>query len=225
MGGDRLTFQRFVIEAGDGAGTERFTELAREGATVYVCTGKNDVASKAEVRTLRSEDAAAASIDKRIATLRKNGYLGDGTVERARPEPDTTDRNAVRDALYAKARAAFDEALPRFVAGWRAAGLDPTLDFHAQCLKVRLQPTVVALRCLSLASETFGVAYTRRTTAYDPEHGDVLSVPERLVAEFYVSPALVLALAHEKLRGRSMRMDDLDAPGLVDEIAASLRAS
>jgi len=220
-----LAFQRFVVDVGDDEGTERFTELAREGVRVYVCTGRDQTISQVEVRALRTEEAAQRSIEKRIATLRKNGYLADGVVERPRPEPTVgVDRAAERDALYAKARAAFDEALPRFVSAWRADGLDPTLDFHAQCLKVVRHPNEVALACLRIASAAFGVAFTRRTREYDPEHGDVLPVPERLVADFYRGPACVLALAYEKLRARSMRCDDLDAPGLVDEIAARLKA-
>ena len=221
----RVSFQRFVIEVGDGEGTERFTELARLGLTVYVCTGRDDEApTHVEIRALRSEEAAERGLEKRIATLRKNGYLADGVVERPLPLRETAgERDRAREALYAKARALFDAALPAFLLGWRAEGFDPTLGFHAQCLKVKRLPNDVALRCLLLASSMFGVAYTRRTTEYDPEHGDVLPVPERLLAEFYVSPSHVLALAHEKLRGRSMRVDDIDAPGLVDEITLRLR--
>jgi hypothetical protein len=49
-------------------------------------------------------------------------------------------------------------------------------------------------------------------------------VPERLLAEFYGRPADVVALAREKLRGRNTADDDLDAPGLSDEVQAELVA-
>jgi hypothetical protein len=48
-------------------------------------------------------------------------------------------------------------------------------------------------------------------------------VPAGLFAAFYKSPAAVLAIAYGKLRGQDSWTDDVDLPGLEDELLAKLR--
>lgn len=218
-----LTWQRFVLDRDDGE--ELFAEIARSGDTVYVRSGRTRKEPRIEIKQLQSEAAAERGVALRIATLRKQGYLEDGVVLEPAPEVEPRrSREAERAQRYAEARAAFDEALPGFVAAWRALGFDPTLPFVAQCRGTRLHPREVTRRCLELASQSFGVSFTERTRSYDAEHGSVRAVPADLVAAFYKSPAAVLAIAYGKLRGQASGTDDVDLPGLEDELLARLRA-
>lgn len=217
-----LIWQRFVLDREDG--DELFAEIARSGATVFVRSGRTRKEPRIEIKQLQNEAAAERSVALRTATLRKQGYLEDGVI--SGPAPEVTSRRSreeERAQRYAEARAAFDAALPEFVAAWRALGFDPTLTFVAQCRGTRLHPRDVTKRCLELASQSFGVSFSARTRSYDEEHGAVRAVPAGLFAAFYKSPAAVLAIAYGKLRGQDSWTDDVDLPGLEDELLAKLR--
>lgn len=218
-----LTWQRFVLDREDG--DELFAEIARSGANVFVRSGRAHNEPRIEIKQLQSEAAAERSVALRIATLGKQGYLEDGVVRGPVPEaPSRRSREEERAQRYAEARAFFDAALPEFVTAWRALGFDPTLTFMLQCRGTRLHPREITQRCLELVSRSFGVSFTERTRSYDDEHGAVRTVPASLSAAFYKSPAAVLAIAYGKLRGQAASTDDVDLPGLEDELLAKLRA-
>lgn len=220
-----LSFRRYVLLKSDG--DELFVELAQTGPTVYVRSGGRLKAEREEIKELASEAAATRGVDKRIATLRKQGYLEDGVVSRPAPEPDPeprVSRTAERAQRYAAARAEFDAALPGFVRAWRGLGFDPGLTFLSQCRGTKLHPKDVLQRCLELVSGTFGVVFSQRSGTYDVEHGAVRPIPAYLLVEFYKGPAEVLTIAYGKLRGQGGRGDDVDLPGFADEVLARMKA-
>lgn len=219
-----LTWQRFVLDEED-TGNERYAEITRSGTLLYVRSGRNREEPRIEIKQLASEAAAERSVASRIKKLRTLGYLEDGVVSRPVPEVSTrTDRAIERAERLAEARAVFDENLPLFVREWRALGFDPLLSFVVQCRGTRLHPREVTERCLELASRSFGVTFSLRSSTYDAEHGAVRAIPAGLVFEFYESPAGVLTITYGKLRGQGGWTDDVDIPGLKDELIARIRA-
>lgn len=219
-----ITWQRFVLDRDDGA--ELYTELAWAGATIYVRSGRNKQEPRIEIHALKNEVAAERGVAKRIATLRKRGYLEDGVVTRPVPESDTrVDRAAERAQRYAEARATFDEQLPVFINNWRELGFDPSLGFVAQCRGTRLHPREVAKQCLTLVAGLFDVAFYERSATFDEEHGSVRPVPPALFVDFYKSPAEVLSIAYGKLRGHSAWNDDAGEIGMADEVLIKIRSS
>lgn len=129
-----------------------------------------------------------------------------------------------REQQNQEGRRLFDAGLPAFANGWRALGYDPTLSFLEQVKGRRgLHPRVVAGQCVDLAAAVYGVTFTGRTRSYDVEHGTRQPVGFSQRAPFYASPFHVLAIALRKVQGRSQRTDDVDAPGLPEEILVQLR--
>ena len=210
-----VAWRRFVLDDG----RESFVELTSAGERIFVRSGHREREPTVEIRTLSSAEAARRGVEKRVATLLRNGYLEDDGVVRPLPDRDT---RSDRAEAQARGRASFDEGLPLFVREWRALGFDPARPFVDECRGKGLHPNEVAGQCLALASRIFGVQFSGKTRAYDVEHGDRQSIG-RQSAAFYQAPAHVLAIVLRKLQGRSLRSDDIDAPGLADEIAARLR--
>lgn len=220
----KLTWQRFVLDRDDGA--ELYTELAADGAKIFVRSGRDKQEPRIEIHELQSAVAAERGVAKRIATLRKRGYLEDGVVSRPIPDSDTrVDRAAERAQRYAEARATFDTQLPRFVSGWRELGFDPFLTFLEQCRGTRLHPREVAKQCLNLVAALFDVAFYERTSVYDAEHGSVRPIPPALFVDYYKSPAEVLSIAYGKMRGHSASNDDAGELGMADEVLIRMRSS
>lgn len=223
-GAELVEWCRFVREPSefededDGA----FVELVQVGSVVYERSGRIGGKEREIARPLSTDAAAAKSVARKRATLAKEGYLLDDPV--LRPLFERIDARTERERLQTLARAKLSAVMPAFVTAYEAAGFDPTMDFVAACVGKKVHPNRVASDCLGLVSSLFGVEFSRRTHAYDEEHGTRASVPERLLAEFYGRPADVVALAREKLRGRNTADDDLDAPGLSDEVQAELVA-
>lgn len=221
-----LAWQRFVLDEDPESGELEeplAVEVAISGNELHVRRQRGDDDPVVEVRSYASEDAARRGAQTRITRLRKDGYLEDGVVSRPALPDTRSAARAKKASSSTQGRLTFESQLPRFVERWRSAGLDPTLSFEEQCRVARLHPNQVASRCLAIACQTFGVALTERTRSLDPEHGTVGRIPGRLLAQHYQSPAVVLAMFREKLLGRLSATDDLDAPGLADEIAARLR--
>jgi hypothetical protein len=219
-----VVWQRFVQEPDawdedDGA----FVEIVRVDNIVYERTGRIDGRERFAKRALASEASAEKSLVRRVAALAKEGYVADDPVSRALP--DMVDPRAEREHLRTLAREAIDARLSQFVDAYGAAGFDPTKDFVAACIGKNVHPTTVARTCLELAQDVFQASVARRTRTYDAEHGMRMSVPERLLADFYQRPAYVVALVREKLSGRNRDDDDLDVPGLEDEMQARIVAA
>ncbi len=211
---DTIEWRRFVGPAGA-------VELARRGPVVFERRGD---AAEVEARGLGSEVAAQKVLEGRARALLRDGYREEGVS--MRPAPATSPPSAqdlARERAAAEAREAFERGLPRFVAAWRALGYDPLLSFTKQCTRVRTHPREVASACLKVAAEVFGAGFELRTRDFDPEHGKVQRIPERLLAEYYVSPVQVLVITACRLREPQRRTDDVDAPGLAYEIEARLR--
>ncbi|EYF01308.1 hypothetical protein [Chondromyces apiculatus] len=240
---DLVTWHHFVLAAEDNgrAWRDRRESIAVWGKCVYL-------RERGSVITRASEEAAARLFEEKVAALRAKGYLGDGVEVGPVPAPRAKGATKAEEARAEKllrmqeANAAFEAALPDFVASWKARGYDPCLSFleqvrvlpratgavsaeatAGQAPAARLLPSDLAEACVSLAEGVFGVGFTRRTTSYDAEHGMVQRIPKRLMAEFYVSPAEVLAIARWALRG-PRRTDDQDLPGVADELLARMRA-
>lgn len=217
-----LVWRRYVLDRDD---EEQHVELARLGSTLFVRTGRGERAPRVETHALASDAVAERSLERRVAALHARGYLADGVVTRPAPDVATrADRAAERERLAAEARAAFEGGLVAFVRAWRALGHDPCLSFREQCKGTRKHPRDLAQQCLDLVASTCGVGFTRRTATYDDEHGALRSIPPHLLADFYAGPPTTLAIAYCKLRGRCLRSDDADAPGLEDELVARMRA-
>ena len=217
--GDVVSWTRLVCDPGpfekedDGS----FVELVRVENAIYERAGRIG-AEKERVarRVLATAASAQKSLDKQIAALEKEGYAKDDPV--SRPLPTIGNAREENAARRARGAAIFAELLPRFVAAYAALGFDPTKTFVEACVGKNVHPNKVASACIGVAAQTFGTGYTRWTYTYDQEHGKGMSVPARLLAEFYVRPAEIAALAREKLCGRNERHDDLDAHGLADEV-------
>lgn len=211
---EALSWRRFVRGA-------ESVELARRGPTVFV---RGD-AGAVEVKALGSEDAAKKVLEGRARVLLRDGFVEAGEVPGEVPATrPARPQEQGRERASAEVRAAFDRKLGEFVGAWQALGFDPRLSFRKQCTRVRTHPREVAKACLELVARIFAVGFTRRTTSYDDEHGKAMGIPDRLLADFYVGPAEVLVIAYCQLRGQAGRTDDVDAPGLADELADRLRA-
>lgn len=194
-----------VLDDGD----DSFVELVVDGVQLHSRTRTRE-----STKAFASEDGAKKALTTRLKKLRSEGYLPDDAVERPLPVAH------VREDLNARGRAEFEAGLTRFKTEWTALGFDVSQTFLAACRGNKRRPNDVAGACLELAERVYGVKFAYRTRAYDAEHGDVQRVAGS--AEFYQSPARVLAIALRRLQGRSTRTDDFDAPGLEDEIAGML---
>lgn len=202
---------------------EPYVELSLDGATLDIATGSRGKPARFERTVARSEAAAARGLERRIATLRRRGYLADDTVERALPALPAPGDLDTLEARHARGLATFKSALPAFLTEWRAQGFSIDVAFAKACVGNTLHPNEVAERCLRLASRTFEVEFVGVTRAFDEAHGDRSRVTRGLSSTFYESPLNVLALALRKLQGHSRTSDDVEAPGLTDEIAALIR--
>ena len=146
------TWQRFV-RVTDG---EPYVERTLDGATVHECAGTLDAAPKFSRNTLSSGAAAKKSLDKRIATLRRQGYLADDAVERPIPQPEVKETLEQR---HARGWAVFRARLPTFLAKWKELGFSPHVTFARACIGNRLRPSDVTARCVALAEVVFGVGF------------------------------------------------------------------
>jgi hypothetical protein len=207
-----LRWRRFVLDDSSG----HFEELALLRSCLYAHLGTS-ARDRFEVKTLASAEAATRSMERRVQALLRKRYLEDDAVERSAPV--LRDHAAEKQQLFDEARLKVAAALPSFIAAWRASGYDPRLSFHRQAVVAtgHQAPSHIAQACVALVSRLVGVAFVGQSREYDAEHGQRWSVPQRLSAEHYHSPARVLALARCKLRGQALRTDDLAAPGLDDE--------
>jgi len=210
----RLVQEPDELEEDEGA----FVEVVRVGCVVYERTGRIDGLERFGKRVLATESSAQKSLDRQVANLTKDGYAPDDPVRRALPE--LPDARGERERLHEAARQKLESCFGAFVEEYEKAGFDPAKTFLAACVGKNVHPNVVASTCLAIVSTLFGVGFSRCTRTYDPEHGMRMSIPERLLAEFYDSPAFVIALTRQKLAGHNGSDDDLDAPGLSDEIQA-----
>lgn len=215
---ESVTWPRFVCDAGEFEKEDdgRFVDLVQVGEVVYERRGRIG-ADKERVsrRVLASVESAQKSLVERVAALEKEGFAEDDPVVRALPT--IVDKAAKEDAR-ARGRLDFEERFPAFVAAYAARGFDPTKTFVDAAIGKSTHPDAVARACLDAAMEGFAFGFSRRTYSYDMEHGRGANVSERDLASFYRRPAHVAALARENLLGRNRNHDDLDAPGLEDEL-------
>lgn len=215
-----MSWRRLVRDAQDFEKEDdgHYVEIVRVGSALYERSGRSGAEQQSlSRRVLASEASAQKSLEKKIASLRGDGYAEDDPVDR--PIPAMTNTKEHREATHARGRELFEALLPRFAIAYREAGHDPTKDFVSDCIGKNTQPNAIARECLGVAGAVFRAGFTYWTYTYDQEHGTRMTVPEHALASFYGRPAHVVALAREKLCGRNEKHDDLDAPGLADEIA------
>lgn len=208
--------------AGDAAARGRECEVGR--GEVRRLGGEAAFDGEVAVRGLGSEAAAVKVLEGRVRGLLQAGHVeGEAVMGPAPATSQASAEDVARERASAAAREAFAEGLPRFVEAWRALGFDPLLTFARQGGRTRTPPHEVAQVCLGVAARVFGVGFTRWTLAFDEEHGTRQRIPDRLLADCYVGPLRVLTIAAYKLRGKGRYDDDVEVPGLEDEIEGQLR--
>lgn len=228
-----VLFHRFVLE--DDARGDRLIEIAIVGLHRYELSRRGRDEPRLDRTELASLEAARKSLDKRRATLVKQGYYEDGTREGELPP--VVDRAAAKaeDAAFrAEHRARFQASLGGFVEAWQAAGYRVRSTFVAEGARLGLAPVVVAEACLALAEAKLGARFARRRQGPEGEHGKARSVPiaRHELATFYGSPSRVAALASGRVSAGGDHdgvTPDLwggswDGYGAGDEIAATVAA-
>ncbi|MDP2274130.1 MAG: hypothetical protein Q8K32_25530 [Archangium sp.] len=186
----------------DTSSGDVFVELATDGAIVFERTE-----TRVKQKKLGSPEAARRSLELRVRALKKLGYLDDGVVTAPKPAIGSLSPRAQQAE---EGRLLFDERVPPFVAAWEAQGFDFTRSFAEEGRASKRTAHELVTMCLSLASTSFHVQFSRQQGWVDPEHGGrnrPFGVSRFDLAGFYRCPARVAAIAREKLRGR-LRQDD-----------------
>lgn len=197
------------LEYDDGS-VIRTTELAQEGATLYVRIEEVSARSrqpereaKIEIKTMKSAALAARSLALRVENALKREHVLRPPVLRPLPTTSTAAQRAAllqqkKDERLRRLERSEDDALAFFKA-WHAAGHDPEQTFRqeAQHRKERVW-NELASACVALCAEAFGVVFSGRIVV-DEEHGWRGDIPHQRLADVYESPAYVARLAIQSI--------------------------